>query len=225
MSYLPCVEIEPGHREADAAVIWLHNLGASGHDFEPIVPELRLPESLAVRFVFPHAPELPVTLNGGMVMPAWYDITALDLERQLDEKQLLQSAQWTVDLIERERARGIDSRRIMVAGFSQGGAVAWHVALTFPQPLAGLMALSTYFATAHITVPSDANHDLPVHIFHGSNDPMVPEALGQRAAQQLRAWGCQPDYSTYPMGHEVCLEEVRDIAAFICRCFTNESNR
>ncbi len=222
MTYLPCVEIEPEHRKADAAVIWLHGLGASGHDFEPIVPELRLPESFAVRFVFPHAPELPVTLNGGMSMPAWYDITALDLERQLDEKQLLQSAQWTVDLIERERARGIDSRRIMVAGFSQGGAVAWHVALTYPQPLAGLMALSTYFATPHITVPSDANRQLPVHIFHGSNDPMVPEALGQRAAQQVRDWGYQPDYSTYPMGHEVCLQEVRDISAFICRCFASD---
>ena len=218
MDHLPCVEIEPRHREADSAVIWLHGLGASGHDFEPIVPELRLPDSLAVRFVFPHAPKIPVTINGGMVMPAWYDITALDLERQLDERQLLHSAQRTVDLIEREIARGIDSRRIIVAGFSQGGAVAWHAALTYAGPLAGLMALSTYFATPHITVPSDANRNLPVHIFHGSGDPMVPEALGQRAAQQLREWGYQPEYSTYPMGHEVCLEEVRDISAFIRRC-------
>lgn len=222
MTYLPCVEIEPGHREADAAVIWLHGLGASGHDFEPMVPELHLPEHLAVRFVFPHAPQIPVTVNGGMVMPAWYDITALDLERKLDEAQLLQSAQRTVDLIERERERGIDSRRIMVAGFSQGGAVAWHAALTFAQPLAGLMALSTYFATPHITVPSDANRSLPVHIFHGTGDPMVPEVLGQRAAQQLRDWGYQPEYSTYPMGHEVCLEEIRDISTFICRCFGRE---
>ncbi|MFN2329708.1 MAG: alpha/beta hydrolase [Chromatocurvus sp.] len=221
MMYLPCVEIEPEHREAEAAVIWLHGLGASGHDFEPIVPQLGLPETLAVRFVFPHAPKIPVTVNGGLMMPAWYDITALDLERKLDEKQLLQSAQWTANLIERERARGIDSRRIMVAGFSQGGAVAWHAALTFPEPLAGLMALSTYFATSRITSPSDANRDLPVHIFHGRDDQMVPEALGLRAAQQLRDWGYHPEYSTYPMGHEVCLQEVRDISAFIIRCLEN----
>jgi phospholipase/carboxylesterase len=222
MDYLPCVEIEPEHRPADAAVIWLHGLGASGHDFEPIVPELRLPPSLAVRFVFPHAPEIPVTVNGGMVMPAWYDITALDLERKLDETQLLQSARRTTDLIEREIARGIDSRRILVAGFSQGGAVAWHAALSFPKPLAGLMALSTYFATAHVTEPSDANRALPIHIFHGSADPMVPEVLGQRAAQQLQDWGFSPQYSSYPMGHEVCLQEVRDISQFICRCLEGD---
>ncbi len=223
MNYLPCVEIEPGHRDADASVIWLHGLGASGHDFEPIVPELRLPDSLAVRFVFPHAPQIPVTVNGGMVMPAWYDITALDLERKLDEGQLLNSAQRTIDLIEREMARGIDSTRIIIAGFSQGGGVACHAALTFTKPLAGLMALSTYFPTGHITVPHDANRNLPVHIFHGTGDPMVPEVLGQRAAQQLREWGYQPEYSSYPMGHEVCLEEVRDIAAFMRRCLDDRA--
>lgn len=224
MTYLPCIEIEPRHRAADAAVIWLHGLGASGHDFEPIVPELRLPESLAVRFVFPHAPEIPVTVNGGMVMPAWYDITAMDLERKLDEGQLLQSAQRTADLIEREMTRGIDSRRILLAGFSQGGAVAWHAGLSFPSPLAGLMALSTYFATAHVTLPSEANRNLPVHIFHGSQDPVVPEVLGQRAAEQLREWGFEPDYSAYPMGHEVCLQEVRDISAFIRRCLEEQTD-
>ena len=220
MNYLSCVEIEPHHRPADAAVIWLHGLGASGHDFEPIVPELQLPDAMAMRFVFPHAPAIPVTVNGGMVMPAWYDITALDLERKLDENQLLNSAEQTTALIRREIERGIDSRRIIVAGFSQGGAVAYHAALTFPEPLAGLMALSTYFATAHITRPTDANRQLPVHIFHGSGDPMVPELLGQRARTQLEDWGYQPGYSTYPMGHEVCLEEVRDISDFLQQCLS-----
>ena len=222
MNYLPCVEIDPRHRPADAAVIWLHGLGASGHDFEPIVPELRLPESLAVRFVFPHAPEIPVTVNGGMVMPAWYDIAALDLERKLDETQLLDSAARTAALIEREMERGIDSRRIIVAGFSQGGAVAYHTALTFAQPLAGLMALSTYFATAHITKPAEANRNLPIQVFHGSADPMVPEVLGRRAVAQLGELGYQPAFSGYPMGHEVCLEEVRDISRFVQNCLSTD---
>ncbi|MBA3979192.1 MAG: carboxylesterase [Alcanivorax sp.] len=218
MSHLPCVEINPSHREADACVIWLHGLGANGHDFEPIVPELQLPDSLAVRFIFPHAPEIPVTINGGMRMPAWYDIKAMDLERVVDEAQLLESARRTTDLIEREIARGLDSRRIIVAGFSQGGAVAYHAALTFEKPLAGLMALSTYLATPDITRPSDANRRLPVRIYHGSADPMVPMMLGERAAVQLREMGLEPSWQSYPMGHEVCLPQIRDIAGFITQC-------
>ena len=218
MTYLPCVEIEPNHRPADAVVIWLHGLGADGHDFEPIVPALGLPDSLAVRFVFPHAPSIPITINGGMRMPAWYDIKAMDLERVVDEAQLLDSARKATDLIEREIERGIDSRRIIVAGFSQGGAVAYHAALTFEKPLAGLMALSTYLATPELTRPSDANRQLPVQIFHGNADPMVALELGERATAQLREMGLSPARQTYSMGHEVCMEEIRDIAAFIARC-------
>lgn len=223
MSLLPCVEIEPTHRDADASVIWLHGLGANGHDFEPIVPELNLPESVAARFIFPHAPEIPVTINGGMRMPAWYDIKAMDLERVVDEAQLLESARRTTDLIEREIARGIDSRRIIVAGFSQGGAVAYHAALTFEKPLAGLMALSTYLATPDITRPSKPNRRLPVRIYHGSADPMVPMMLGERAAAQLREMGLEPSWQSYPMGHEVCLPQIRDIAGFISRCLVTDN--
>ena len=217
MSYLSCVEIEPQHRDANAAVIWLHGLGASGHDFEPVVPELRLPESIAARFIFPHAPSIPVTINGGMVMPAWYDIKAMDLERSLDEDQLLESAHRTSDLISRELDRGIESRRIVVAGFSQGGAVAYHAALTYPLPLAGLMALSTYFATPKQTQPHAANSALPTLVAHGTNDPMVPEQLGRQSVEQLKTLGLEPEYHSYPMGHEVCLEQIRDISSFLQR--------
>ena len=146
-SYLTCVEIEPS-TAATASVLWLHGLGADGHDFEPIVPELRLPRDAGVRFVFPNAPAIPVTINGGMVMPAWYDILALDIGRHVDEQQLRQSADAVAALVDREIERGIDSRRIVVAGFSQGGAVAYQLALSDPRPLAGLLVLSAYFPTA-----------------------------------------------------------------------------
>ena len=146
-SYLTCVEIEPS-TPATASVLWLHGLGADGHDFEPIVPELRLPRDAGVRFVFPNAPAIPVTINGGMVMPAWYDILALDIGRHVDEQQLRQSADAVAALVDREIERGIDSRRIVIAGFSQGGAVAYQLALSDPRPLAGLLVLSAYFPTA-----------------------------------------------------------------------------
>ncbi len=211
MSYLPCVEIEPSS-PAQASVIWLHGLGASGDDFAPIVPELRLPESLAVRFVFPHAPSIPVTINGGMVMPAWYDILSMDIDRTIDEKQILQSAQAVTALIEREVERGVDSSRIVLAGFSQGGAVAYQAALSYDKPLAGLMTLSTYFATHATVEPHPVNAGLNIFISHGTQDPVVPELLGQRALQQLQARGYQPNYKSYPMQHEVCWEQIQDIA-------------
>ena len=144
---LPGVEIDPAS-PANAAVIWLHGLGANGHDFEPVVPELHLPESLPVRFIFPHAPQIPVTINSGYIMPAWYDILEMELDRKVDLAQLQQSALQIQQLIDREIERGIDSRRIVIAGFSQGGAVGFEAALSYPKPLAGLLALSTYFATA-----------------------------------------------------------------------------
>lgn len=220
MEYLDCIEATTGDNP-DASVIWLHGLGASGHDFEPIPPYLGLPDDLAVRFVFPHAPQIPVTVNGGMVMPAWYDIQALDLERQLDESQLIDSANRTADLIRREMERGVKSERIVLAGFSQGGAVAYHCALTFGQPLAGLMCMSTYFATAHlIDVPNEANRELPIHVFHGTGDPMVPEQLGRDAVQKLEGLGFKPEYKTYPMGHEVCMEQITDIGNWLKRILT-----
>lgn len=209
---LRCVEIEPS-AQATASVIWLHGLGASGHDFEPIVPELQLPAGLAVRFIFPHAPQIPVTVNGGMVMPAWYDILAMDIDRKVDEAGVLASADAVDALIEREIARGIPSERILIAGFSQGGAVAYQAALRHPQPLAGLLTLSTYMAMP--VTPSNANASLPVMICHGSMDPMVPEQLGQRAAATLTELGYSPQYKSYPMEHMVCLEQIRDIGQWL----------
>ncbi|HPY39696.1 MAG TPA: dienelactone hydrolase family protein [Thiolinea sp.] len=214
MDYLPAVIVEPD-QPATASVIWLHGLGADGHDFEPIVPELKLPPEAAVRFIFPHAPAIPVTINNGYVMPAWYDILAMDLDRKVDVKQLEASAQAVAKLIDRELEKGIPSERIVLAGFSQGGAVAYQTVLTYPKPLAGLLAMSTYFATADSIQVNTANQHLPIAIFHGLQDPVVPEALGKKAQQRLQTMGYTPDYFTYSMEHSVNAAEVKDLAEFI----------
>lgn len=214
MSLLSCVEIEP-RVAAQATVIWLHGLGANGHDFEPIVPELGLPAAAPVRFLFPHAPAMPVTINNGMVMPAWYDILEMNIERRVDETQLRASARAVAALLDREIERGIASQRLLLAGFSQGGAVAFETALGYPQPLAGLLSLSSYFATAATVAMHEANRDLPILICHGTRDPLVPEALGRRSAELLRERGYRVEYRSYPMEHAVCMEEVRDIGAWL----------
>lgn len=214
MSLLPAVELATGP-EPDATVIWLHGLGADGHDFEPIVPELGLPQDLAVRFIFPHAPQIPVTINGGHVMPAWYDIREMTIDRRVDTEQLRASADAVDAFIRRERERGIDSRRIVVAGFSQGGAVAYECALRYPEPLAGLMALSTYFATADTVQAAEANRQMPILACHGVMDPVVPEALGRQAAQTLQQRGYAVEYKTYAMQHSVQMDEIRDISSWL----------
>lgn len=216
MTTLKTIELET-RPDPDAAVIWLHGLGASGHDFEPVVPELRLPRNAGVRFIFPHAPNLPVTINGGMHMPAWYDIKAMDIDRKVDEDQLLKSADAIGELIEQEIARGIDSKRIIIAGFSQGGAVAYQVGLAYEKPLAGILGLSTYFATAESIKPADVNRGIPIRIYHGTHDPMVPESLGRQSYKTLQEMGYEVSYETYPMDHSVCLEEILDIGKFITR--------
>lgn len=226
MRYLPCLELEVNTSDtkaASASVVWLHGLGADGHDFEPIVPELRLPASLPVRFLFPHAPSIPVTVNGGMVMPAWYDILEMDIDRKIDEAQVLASARQVAALIDRELERGVDSRRIIVAGFSQGGAVAYQVALSYPRALGGLLALSTYFATQDRIQPHSANRDLSVLVCHGEFDPVVPEELGQRALRYLKGMGYAPEYRTYATDHAVCLEEIHDISHWLQRCLGQPS--
>ncbi len=214
MNYLPCVEVEP-QSPADAAVIWLHGLGADGHDFEPIVPELRLPDNAAIRFVFPHAPSMPVTINNGMVMPAWYDILDMSIDKKVDEKQLLTSSHAIGALIDREIARGIESTRIVIAGFSQGGAVGYQTALTYAKPLAGLIAMSAYFATNESIVISKENKSLPIQIYHGTMDPVVPEVLGKIAYEALKRLDFNVNYQTYPMQHSVCAEEVQNISGWI----------
>ncbi len=216
MSLLPAIEQET-RSNPDAAVIWLHGLGADGHDFAPIVPELNLPETLAIRFIFPHAPAIPVTVNNGYVMPAWFDILEMDIDRKVDAAQLLVSAAAINRLIDRELERGIDSHRIILAGFSQGGAVAYQASLCHPQPLGGLIAMSTYFATSDSAVLSEANRDLPIEIQHGVYDPVVPQALGARAAEFLKDRGYNVAFRTYPMDHSVCPQQIGDIAAALQR--------
>jgi phospholipase/carboxylesterase len=213
---LQYIQIETGESPT-AAVIWLHGLGASGHDFEPVVPELGLPEDTAVRFIFPHAPNLPVTINGGMSMPAWYDIKAMDIDRVVDTEQLRASADAVAKLVEQQKHKGIPPERIIIAGFSQGGAVAYELGLSYPERFGGVLALSTYFATADTVERSEANADVPISVYHGTFDPMVPESLGVRSVETLKEMGYDPSYQTFPMEHSVCLEEIQDIGRFIRR--------
>lgn len=215
MQELQYIEFETNSNPT-AAVIWLHGLGASGHDFEPVVPELGLPDNAAVRFIFPHAPNMPVTINGGMTMPAWYDIKAMDIDRVVDTDQLVASSDAVAKLVDREIERGVKSDNIVIAGFSQGGAVAYELGLSYPKRLAGIIALSTYFATAKTVKRSEANRDIPIRIYHGTFDPMVPEALGRQSVEKLQEMGFEPTYETYPMEHSVCMEEIVDIGKFLC---------
>ncbi|AAZ19302.1 probable Phospholipase/Carboxylesterase family [Psychrobacter arcticus 273-4] len=215
--YLDAVIVEhnPSQKQIDKAVIWLHGLGASGHDFEPVVPQLGLADDMAVRFIFPHAPNRPVTINGGMVMPAWYDILEMSLERKVDVTQIEESAQQIQDLITREVERGVLPEHIVIAGFSQGGAVAYHVALGYPERLAGLMALSTYFATNDSVRYSAVNTDMPILIEHGTHDPVVPVILGEQAKQLLSEKGYNIAYHTYPMAHQVCMPQIQNIGKWL----------
>jgi len=214
MTYLPCVEIEP-KLPANASVIWLHGLGANGHDFAPVVPMIALPVEHQVRYVFPHAPDIKVTINNGYKMPAWYDILEMTLERKIDMSGLMISVEHVQNLIQREIDRGIDSTRIIVAGFSQGGAVAYQSALTFAQPLAGLMVMSSYFATYKTIELHKNNLTLPIHIYHGSADPVVAESLGLDAVKYLEALGYTPRYSRYPAEHTVTPQQINDISQHI----------
>lgn len=213
--YLPAVELEwPTGSEVSASVIWLHGLGADGNDFAPLVRQLDLPAPLGVRFVFPHAPSIPVTINNGYVMPAWYDILSLDGSRHIDTAQIEHSADRVHDLIKREIERGVDASRILLAGFSQGGAVAYQAALTYPDRLAGIVALSTYFPTAESIKIDQVQAKLPILICHGSLDQVVAETLGLAAKEGLERRNFQPEYKSYPMEHQVCSEEVADINDF-----------
>jgi phospholipase/carboxylesterase len=218
MEFLPAIEMEsPPGVEVRASIIWLHGLGADGNDFAPIVPQLKLPSNLGVRFVFPHAPSIPVSINNGFVMPAWYDIKQMEIDRHVDEVQLRQSAAWVHALIDREIERGVDSSRIIVAGFSQGGAVSYEAALTYPQPLAGIMALSSYFASAASIQINPIHNTIPILICHGSLDPVLPEAMGRKSLATLQNLGFVPEYNSYAMEHSLCPQEIDDISAWITR--------
>lgn len=214
------VEIETAPHP-EGSVIWLHGLGADGHDFEPIVPELRLLPQVPLRFVFPHAPVRPVTINSGMAMRAWFDILTLERNGPQDEIGIRTSGQELVRLIEREHERGISYDKIVLAGFSQGGAVAAHTAVRFAPPLAGLMALSTYlplmdrFESEVQENPDAQPKSLPIFMAHGSFDPVLPCFLGEQSRDKLIAAGYQVEWHDYPMQHSLCAEEVADIRRWL----------
>lgn len=212
---LDAIEIETGP-EAQASVIWLHGLGADGSDFEPIVGELALP-ARPIRFVFPHAPTRPVTINGGMVMRAWYDILGNDVARREDAAGVRASQREIEALIARERERGTAAGRIVLAGFSQGGAIALQTALRHPERLAGIMALSTYVPIADsLTAEAHAaNRATPIFMAHGVHDPIVPVALGRRSRDLLASLCYAVEWREYPMPHAVCAEEIVDIGAWL----------
>lgn len=216
------VEIETGTGAPEGSVIWLHGLGADGHDFEPIVPELRLPPDMPLRFVFPHAPVRPVTLNGGMAMRAWYDILTLDRNGLQDEAGIRDSAALLEQWIAREQERGIAANRIVVAGFSQGGAIALHAGLRATRTLAGIMALSTYLPLQDVFAEEVAPSDVPIFMAHGALDPVLPMALGRESADLLIASGYNVEWHDYPMAHSVCLEEINAIRNWLLSVYGTE---
>ena len=215
-STLPCIETQSGPQPT-AAVIWLHGLGASGDDFAAIVPELDLAGCPPIRFVFPHAPTMPVTINGGYVMPAWYDILGTEMQRREDEAGIRASALAIEALIAREVERGIGTDRIVLAGFSQGCAMVLHTGLRYPKRLAGIMALSGYLPLAHTVAAqcSDVNRSVPVFMAHGLVDPMIVLARAEASRDALLSMGYPVQWHTYPMQHSVHPAEVKDMAQFL----------
>jgi phospholipase/carboxylesterase len=202
----------------DASVIWMHGLGADAHDFESIIPMLGLDDDRAIHFIFPNAPKIPVTLNMGMVMRAWYDINAADwMERRDDVKGVQRSAQHITALIENEVSRGVDSRNIVLAGFSQGGAMALYTALRHPEALRGVMVLSGYMICSDTLAAeaAPANESLPILLAHGTRDPMVPLDRAEHMRRALLKAGREPEWHDYPMAHEVCAEECLHIGSWL----------
>ena len=212
------VVVEPS-KPATAAVVWLHGLGADGHDFEPVAAELGRAGLDDVRYVFPHAPVRPVTINGGMAMRAWYDVAGPELDRRADEEGVRASAGIARALVDEQIARGIAGERIVLAGFSQGGAIALFEGLRLPFRVAGVLALSTY-----LPVPGSlareahpANRDVPIFLAHGSQDPVIALSLSERSRAVMADLGYTVEVHTYPMPHSVCAEEIRDIANWLER--------
>ena len=211
-----------GHTEnPQLTILWMHGLGADGHDFAPIVPQLESQLNAPVKFIFPHAPVRPVTLNGGMSMPAWYDIKSIGTTRDVSMDDMEESRKQIEAFIDAERSTGMRADQILLVGFSQGGAVAYHTGLRYSAPLAGIIALSGY-----IPVPSDdgsgypeANKSMPILVGHGTRDPVVPLVLAEQAMEHLKQQGFSCAYKTYGMEHSVCAEEIDDIATFINELF------
>ena len=218
MNKLDYVDVHPNSKP-DACVVWLHGLGADGYDFADVIPSLNLPEHHQIRFIFPHAPQRPITINSGMMMPGWYDILGLTLNDPHDEKGIKESEQLLFLLLQDIFASGIPSNRVILMGFSQGGALALHTALRFPQTLGGVASLSAYLPLASL-LPQErhaANATIPIFIAHGMADPVVPYLMGLHACQQLENLGYQVQWHAYPILHTVCLPELADISHWIQR--------
>jgi phospholipase/carboxylesterase len=218
LELLPHVELATGPEPA-GTVIWMHGLGADGWDFVPIVRELPLPEDFALRFIFPHAPPRPVTINNGMQMRAWYDIAMNDIARLPDERGIRESQAAIERLIAREHERGVDAGRIVLAGFSQGGAIALQAGLRHAGRLAGIVALSTYLPLEESldAEAASANRATPILMAHGTEDPVVPLQLAERSRAALQRRGYDVEWHTWPMPHAVCAEEIEAISAFLGR--------
>ena len=213
---LPHITLESGD-SPQHSIIWMHGLGADGEDFVPVAEQMPLP--VAVRYVFPHAPMQPVTINGGYVMRAWYDIIATNIGAQQDEAGIRNSQAEIEKLIAQERERGVAAENIYLAGFSQGGAIALHTGIRHAERLGGIIALSTYLPLAQ-TLPQEASaacRELPIFMAHGSGDPIVPYELGRASADKLEGWGYPLDWHEYEMPHSVCMEEIGDLASWLGR--------
>jgi len=218
---LETVTVETGPNPT-TTILWMHGLGADGHDFEPLVPELLEAGMPALRFVFPHAPVRPVTINNGYQMRAWYDIVGIDRRSAEDFVGIQASADALTDLIRAENARGVANSQIVLAGFSQGGAMALHLATRFPDKLAGVIGLSCYLPLAKefASERSSANLTTPIFMAHGAQDPVVPFSMGDESRRVLEGTGYRVEWHAYPMPHALCAEEVADIKSFIAKLLT-----
>lgn len=216
MSELDAIIIETNERP-DAAIIWLHGLGADGNDFVPIVDQLQLPSHYAIRFIFPHAPLRPITINQGYQMPGWYDVSSLSIVEQEDEAGIKESSAILKQLCESQEADGITSDRIIVAGFSQGGAIALHCGCRYPRPLAGIMALSTYLPLPQSLSDeiSSTATEIPVFMAHGRQDDVVAYEYGKKSMEQLESNDIEVLWHEYDMGHAVCIEEIQHIRQWL----------
>lgn len=223
MTTIPAtIDLNPASDHPEGSVIWLHGLGADANDFVPIVEQFKIPDQYKIRFVFPNAPIRPITINNGMLMRAWYDIEEIDLSAKEDEEGIQASATLVEHLIEREMGLGIKSERIILAGFSQGGAIALYTGLRCTKPLGGIIALSTYLPLAnHLNADRQIiNQSIPIYMAHGLFDPVVPLMLGEMTRQQLESLGYKIDWHTYSMPHSVTPEEIDDIGHFIKNVFS-----
>lgn len=213
---LPYVEVNPDVK-AKATVIWLHGLGDSGNGFAPIVPDLKLPSELGIRFVFPHAPTRPVTINNGMLMRAWYDITSLDFNHRADSQGVKESSAFVANLIEQEIAQGIPANKIVLAGFSQGGVIALNLGTRYETTLAGIMSMSSYMSEPEKLKEEahSANKNTPIFVAHGTHDDVVPVFMGNAAFKVLQSNGYQVTWHEYAMQHNVCMQQLNDISSWL----------